>query len=109
MGFRILATEGTQKFLSGEGIECTAILKVREGRPNIADAIKNGEIDLVINSPIGKYGITDDSYIWKTAIKHKIPYITTMAAAKAAAKGIAAFRKKDPQVVSLQEYHADIQ
>ena len=64
------------------------------GRPNIVDAIKNGEIQLVINTPIGKRGITDDSYIRKTAIKHKVPYVTTMAAARAAAKGIAAQAKR---------------
>jgi len=108
LGFKILATEGTHKFLSGNGVECSAILKINEGRPNIADAIKNGEIDLVINSPIGKRGTTDDSYIRKTAIKHKVSYITTMAAARAAAKGIAAFRKEDPKVVSLQQYHSGI-
>jgi carbamoyl-phosphate synthase large subunit len=106
LGFKILATEGTHKFLSGNGVECSVILKINEGRPNIADAIKNGEIDLVINSPIGKRGITDDSYIRKTAIKHKVSYITTMAAARAAVKGIAAFRKEDPRVVSLQQYHS---
>jgi carbamoyl-phosphate synthase large subunit len=106
MGFKILATEGTQKFLSDNGIDCTGILKVSEGRPNIADAIKNGEIHLVINSPIGKRGTSDDSYIRKAAIKYKVAYITTMAAARAAAKGIDAFRKKDLQVVPLQQYHA---
>ncbi|MBN2318311.1 MAG: carbamoyl-phosphate synthase large subunit [Acidobacteria bacterium] len=106
LGFKILATEGTHKFLSGKGIDCSSILKINEGRPNIVDAIKNGEINLVINSPIGKRGTTDDSYIRKTAIKYKVSYITTMAAARAAAKGIAAFRKGDPEVVSLQQYHS---
>ncbi len=106
LGFKILATEGTHKFLSEKGIECSTILKINEGRPNIADAIKNGDIDLVINTPIGKRGITDDSYIRKTAIKHKVSYITTMAAARAAVKGIAAFREGDPEVVSLQQYHS---
>lgn len=104
--FKIMATEGTQKYLSGNGVDCSNILKINKGRPNIVDAIKNGDIDLVINSPIGKRGTTDDSYIRKTAIKHKIPYITTMAAAKAAAKGIAAFRKEGTKVVSLQQYHS---
>ena len=104
--FKIVATEGTQKYLSGNGVDCSSILKINKGRPNIVDAIKNGDIDLVINSPIGKRGTTDDSYIRKTAIKHKIPYITTMAAAKAAAKGIAAFRKEGTKVVSLQQYHS---
>jgi carbamoyl-phosphate synthase large subunit len=104
--FKIVATEGTQKYLSDNGVDCATILKINKGRPNIVDTIKNGDIDLVINSPIGKRGITDDSYIRKTAIKHEIPYITTMAAAKAAAKGIAAYRKEGTKVVSLQRYHS---
>ena len=72
------------------------------GRPNIVDAIKNGEIQLVIDTPIGKLGSSDDSYIRKAAIKHKLPYITTMAAARAAVKGIAAYGQKAPEVASLQ-------
>jgi len=107
MGFKILATEGTRVFLSDNDIECSGILKIGEGRPNIVDAIKNGDIHLVINSPIGKRGISDDSYIRKSAIKYKVAYITTMAAAKAAARGISAFKQKDPQVVPLQQYHAE--
>ena len=68
------------------------ILKLHEGRPNIADAIKNGEIQLVVNTPAGKSSEFDDSYIRKAAIRHKVPYITTTAAALAAAEGIAAHR-----------------
>jgi carbamoyl-phosphate synthase large subunit len=79
-----------------------------EGRPNIVDGIKNKEIQLVINTPSGKLSIYDDSYIRKTAIKFKIPYITTLAAAIAAAKGIAAYRQGKGTVRSLQSYHADI-
>ncbi len=108
LGFRLIATEGTQQYLSGSGIPCDRILKINEGRPNIVDAIMNGEIQLVINTPIGKRGITDDSYIRKTAIKYKVSYITTMAAAKAAVKGIAAYRRKEAEVFSLQRYHAGI-
>jgi carbamoyl-phosphate synthase large subunit len=78
------------------------------GRPNIVDAIKNSEIQLVINTPIGKRGTSDDSYIRKAAIKHKLPYITTMAAARAAVKGLAAYRQKAPEVVPLQKYYAGI-
>ena len=81
---------------------------MHEGRPNIADAIVNGEIQLVINTPKGKIGQADDSYIRTTAIKRKVPYITTLAAAHAAAKGIAAYRHGRGQVKSLQEYHAAI-
>jgi len=108
LGFNIKATQGTHQFLADHGIESEFILKMHEGRPNIVDGIMNGEIQLVINTPIGKRSQYDDSYIRKTAIKYKIPYITTLAAASAAAKGIAAYRKGKAGVRSLQEYHADI-
>jgi carbamoyl-phosphate synthase large subunit len=108
LGFRLLATEGTQQFLSGYGIECDRILKLRSGRPNIVDAIKNGEVQLVVNTPVGKRSSDDDSYIRKTAIRYKVPYVTTMAAARAAARGIAAYARKEGAVLSLQEYHAGI-
>jgi carbamoyl-phosphate synthase large subunit len=108
LGFKLRATEGTQQYLSSNGVECERILKLQAGRPNIVDAIKNGEIQLVINTPIGKRGTSDDSYIRKTAIKHKVPYITTLAAARAAVKGIAAYRQKESPAVSLQRYHEGI-
>jgi carbamoyl-phosphate synthase large subunit len=108
LGFRIKATESTHRFLSQQGIESELILKMHEGRPNIVDGIKNGEIQLVINTPVGRLGIYDDSYIRKAAIKYKVPYITTIAAAVAAAKGIGAFRKGHGRAKSLQRYHADI-
>jgi len=108
MGFEIKATRGTQEFLADNGIRSELILKLHEGRPNIDDAIKNGQIQLVINTPIGKASQYDDSYIRKAAIKYKVPYITTIAAASAAAKGIAAHSKGRSGVRSLQEYHRDI-
>ena len=108
MGFAIRATRGTQEYLAENGIESELILKLTEGRPNIDDAIKNGEIQLVINTPIGKASQYDDSYIRKAAIKYKLPYITARAAASAAAKGIAALRRGRSGVKALQEYHADI-
>jgi carbamoyl-phosphate synthase large subunit len=111
MNFRIVATEGTHNFLKKHGISSERINKVYEGRPNIVDAIKNGEINLVVNTPAGKMSEYDDSYIRKIAIKNKIPYITTMAAAIASAKGIAAFIENglaEPKKKSLQEYHSDI-
>ena len=108
LGFKIMTTEGTRAFLAESGVESEKILKVHEGRPNIADAIANGEIQLVVNTPSGKLSVTDDSYIRKSAISRKIPYITTMAAAKAAVEGIAACRDKAPEVRSLQSYHADL-
>jgi len=108
LGFNILATKGTQAFLAENGIEAEPINKMHEGRPNIVDAIKNGEIQLVVNTPSGKLSKYDDSYIRKAAIKYKIPYITTTAAAAAAAKGIAARRQGKYGVKSLHAYHADI-
>lgn len=107
LGFKIKATNGTHRFLSEHGIESEPILKMHEGRPNIVDGIKNKEIHLVINTPSGKLSKEDDSYIRKTAIKYKIPYITTLAAAIAAAKGIAAYRQGKGSVRSLQSYHGD--
>ncbi len=109
LGFRIKATEGTCKGLAAGGVQAEPILKMYEGRPNIADAIKNGEIQLVINTPAGKLSKTDDSYIRKTAIKYKVSYITTTAAAAAAVKGIAETRASGAAPVrSLQSYHAGI-
>ncbi|MBW2610316.1 MAG: carbamoyl-phosphate synthase large subunit [Deltaproteobacteria bacterium] len=108
LGFKIKATNGTSKFLAEHGIESELINKMHEGRPNIVDGIKNKEIQLVINTPSGKLSKHDDSYIRKAAIKHKIPYITTLSAALATAKGIRSFRKGHGKVKSVQEYHADI-
>ena len=108
LGFKIKATEGTHKFLAEHGIESEYILKLHEGRPNIVDAIKNREIQLVINTPSGKLSKYDDSYIRKSSIKYKVPYITTPAAAMAAVKGIEAFKSDHGFVKSLQSYHRDI-
>jgi carbamoyl-phosphate synthase large subunit len=108
LGFKILATTGTRAFLSGEGIPSEHIFKEHEGRPNITDAIKNKEIQLLINTPTGKLSKNDDSYIRKAAIKYKVPYITTLAAAMAAAKGISAYREGKSDVRPLQNYHTGI-
>ncbi len=113
LGFRIVATAGTQAFLASQGIKAEPIQKLHEGRPNITDAIMNGEIQLVINTPVGKLSQYDDSYIRKSAIKYRVPYITTLSAANAAAEGIAACRKPGspgqwPPVKSLQDYHKEI-
>ncbi|MBW1677373.1 MAG: carbamoyl-phosphate synthase large subunit, partial [Deltaproteobacteria bacterium] len=106
-GFKIKATEGTHRFLAGHGIESESIRKMHEGRPNIVDGIKNGEIQLIINTPSGRLSKHDDSYIRKAAIKYKVPYITTTAAAIAAARGIAAYQQGHGRVKSLQRYHGD--
>jgi carbamoyl-phosphate synthase large subunit len=108
MQFRILATAGTQSFLKQHGIEAELIKKIYEGRPNIVDAIKNGEINLVINTPAGKMSEYDDSYIRKNAIKHKVLYITTTSAALAATEGIKDRRSGEYKVKSLQQYHSEI-
>jgi carbamoyl-phosphate synthase large subunit len=108
LGFNIKATNGTKRFLEEHGIQADLVLKMHEGRPNIVDGIKNHEIQLVINTPSGKRGKYDDSYIRKAAIRYKVPYITTLAAAIAAARGIEAVRKGHGAVKSLQAYHADI-
>jgi len=105
MGFKVLATENTHHFLKEKGIASTLIKKLHEGRPNISDAIKNRQIHLIINTPIGRMGVYDDSYIRMLAIQYKIPYVTTMSAARATADGIDAVKKKQSQPKSLQEYH----
>jgi carbamoyl-phosphate synthase large subunit len=109
LGFKIKATSGTHRYLADHGVEAEPILKMHEGRPNIVEGIKNEEIQLVVNTPSGKLSKHDDSYIRKAAIQYKVPYITTISAAVAAAKGIAAFRKGHGRAKSLQNYHADIQ
>jgi len=108
LGFKIKATEGTLRFLADKGVKAELILKMHEGRPNIVDAIKNAEIQLIINTPTGKLSKYDNSYIRKAAIKYKVPYITTAAAAAAAVKGIAAHRTEPSAVKSLQSYHSAI-
>ncbi len=108
LGFKILATEGTAVFLRENGVNCEFIKKLYEGRPNIVDAMHNGEIQFVLNTPIGKESAYDDSYIRKNAIKYSTPYYTTTAAALAAAKGIKAAREKRIDVKSLQSYNRDV-
>jgi carbamoyl-phosphate synthase large subunit len=108
LGFKIRATAGTHAFLQSIGIPSEPILKQHEGRPNITDAIKNKEIQLVINTPAGKLSRYDDSYIRKPAVQYRVPYITALTAAMAAAKGIAAYRAGGSDVRSLQSYHQDI-
>ena len=108
-GFKIVATGTTHQLITEAGIEASLVKKLYEGRPNILDLITNGEIDLIVNSPIGKDSVHDDSYLRKAAIKAKIPYMTTIAAAKATAKGILYVREHgNGEIKSLQEIHAMI-
>ena len=106
-GFRLFATGKTWRVINDAGIPCVKVKKLYEGRQNILDFITNGDIQLIVNSPSGKESIHDDSYLRKAAIKNKIPYITTMAAAKAAAEGIAQIKRRGAgEVRSLQEWHS---
>ena len=107
-GFKIIATKGTQKALADAEIVSEFVYKLNEGRPNIIDFMTNGKVDLMINTPASASEHTDDSDLRKTAIKKKIPYITTMAAAKATADGILAMANPEHGVKSLQELHAEI-
>lgn len=108
-GFKIVATGGTCDLIVSAGIPAEKVKKLSEGRPNVADLIMNGEIQLIVNTPKGKAGIADDSYLRKTAIKAKVPYITTMAAAKATAEGIHYVKThKNSELKSLQELHSEI-
>lgn len=108
-GFQILATAGTYDILSGAGITATKVKKMHEGRPNIHDMVTNGDIQLVINSPRNKDDVNDDSYLRKAAIKAKIPYMTTIAAAKATAEGIHYVKTNASSgVKSLQSLHSEI-
>jgi len=105
LGFSIFATEGTSKFLNENNIKNTLVKKLHEGRPNLSDAIKNGELHLIINTPIGKDSKYDDSYIRMMAIQRKIPYVTSIAAAQVTIDGIDAMIKTKVIPKSLQEYH----
>jgi carbamoyl-phosphate synthase large subunit len=108
-GFEIIATGSTCDLINEAGIPAKKVKKLSEGRPNILDMITNGQIDLIINSPIGKDSVHDDSYLRKAAIKAKIPYITTIAAAQATAEGIKYVKEHgDETIKSLQELHASI-
>ena len=107
-GFKIVATGGTCDMIREADIACEKIYKLAQGRPNVLDAITNNEVDIVINTPDDKKGATDDSYIRKGVIKSRIPYVTTMAAAKASIAGIKAVQKTKCDVKSLQCFHEEI-
>ena len=106
-GFKVIATAGTAKLIEEAGIPVERVNKIYEGQPNIEDWIINGKIQLIVNTPAGKTAAHDDSYLRKGAIKHRVTYITTMVAAKAAAEGINQMNKHgNSEVLSLQEWHA---
>lgn len=107
LNFKLVATRGTAAHLQEHGVPCDIILKIQEGRPNILDAIKNGDIALMINTPAGEQSQTADPEIRRAAIQYGLPYTTTLAGATAAVEGIASLkRNKGVSILSLQEYHA---
>jgi carbamoyl-phosphate synthase large subunit len=104
-GFSLAGTRGTAAFLTERGIPCETVRKVNEGRPHVADLIRNGEIALVINTPLGAQSKADSYYIRRASLVYNVPYFTTLAAARAVSLGIAALIADDLSVQSLQEYH----
>ncbi len=109
-GFHIIASKNTCKLIRESGIEAEMVYKLHEGRPDMRDLITNGKIDLIINTPVGQERHADDSYLRKAAIKKKVPYMTTMAAAKATVSGILSLKKHgSSEVRSLQKLHGTVE
>lgn len=108
MGFRLVATAGTAKYLKARGVPTESVLKIYEGRPNGLDLMLNGEINLLINTPLGKESQRDDYTMRQAAIANHVAYTTTLSAANAACDAILALRSRAPSVLSLQEWHARI-
>jgi carbamoyl-phosphate synthase large subunit len=106
LGFRIVATEGTARYLRTRGVPATRVMKVHEGRPNAIDLLLSGEIHLLINTPLGKLTQQDDYLLRRAALQHRTPYTTTLSAASAASDAVIAMRSRARTVCSLQEWHA---
>jgi carbamoyl-phosphate synthase large subunit len=104
-GFRLLATEGTAAYLATRGLEVERVLKLHEGRPHIGDLLINGEVALVVNTPLGRASHEDDDAIRRLALKHGVPCVTTLSGAMAAAEGIASLREDGLSVTPLQELY----
>jgi carbamoyl-phosphate synthase large subunit len=105
LGFRLLATSGTAAYLNANGLAAQAVFKVNEGRPNAVDHMVNGEIDLVINTPLGKSSFFDEAALRRAAVAYRIPYTTTLSAASAAVEAIRSMRQDRVRVRCLQEWH----
>ena len=105
MGFRLFATSGTASYLRAQGVAVESVLKVHEGRPHGVDLILNGEVQLLVNTPLGKHAQVDDERLRQAAIANRVPYTTTLSAASAACEAIAARQSREPSVRSLQEWH----
>src|SRR5690606_26391725 len=108
MGFGIVSTSGTARYLRGMGIPSDSVLKVHEGRPHGRDLIVNGEVQLLINTPLGKHAQRDDYTLRQAAIANRVPYTTTLSAAGAACDAILSLRSRKASVQSLQEWHAQL-
>jgi carbamoyl-phosphate synthase large subunit len=108
MGFDIFATPGTTKYLRSHGIQASEVYKVHEGRPHGIDLIVNGEIQLLINTPLGKHAQRDDYTLRQAAIANRVSYTTTLSAAEAAASAILSLRSRKPTIRALQEWHEDL-
>jgi carbamoyl-phosphate synthase large subunit len=106
LGFKMLATDGTARYLRARGIPTERVLKVYEGRPNAVDLLVSGQIQLLINTPLGKLTQQDDYTIRRAALQHRVPYTTTLSAASAACDAIIALRSRAGEVRPLQEWHA---
>ncbi len=105
LGFSLIATKGTAKYLSSNGIDVKTVLKVHEGRPNIEDLIRSGQIQLIINTPIGRQAVHDDKYLRRAALDYSLPTLTTLAGAKAAVEAIAALQYQELTITALQDIH----
>jgi carbamoyl-phosphate synthase large subunit len=107
MGFDLIATSGTAAVLRVAGIEAAPVYKVNEGRPHVVDKIKSGEVDLIINTPLGRESFFDEKAIRRAAMQYRIPCITTFSGATAAVNGIRELQRESLTVRTLQEYHAE--
>jgi carbamoyl-phosphate synthase large subunit len=108
MGFRLFATAGTARYLRARGIPVSRVFKVHEGRPNCLDMIVNGDVQLLVNTPLGKHAQWDDYTLRQAAIRHRVAYTTTLSAASAASDAILSLRSRPASVRSLQEWQQDI-
>jgi carbamoyl-phosphate synthase large subunit len=108
MGFEVIATSGTAKYLRGRGVPAKPVLKIHEGRPNCLDLVVNRDIGLLINTPLGKHAQMDDYKLRQAAIINRVSYTTTMSAASAASDAILALKSRKSAVRSLQEWQAEL-
>jgi carbamoyl-phosphate synthase large subunit len=108
LGFRLVATRGTAAYLRAHGLEVDVVFKINEGRPHVGDRIYNGEIDLVLNTPLGRESFFDDRTVRRAAMMHGVPCITTLTGGAATVSAIRALREEGLEVRSLQEYHAKV-